>query len=253
VAGFTVRIKICGLTQADEALACIAAGADWIGLNFHPASPRFVDVAKAREIVAALPQPSRVVGLFVDRRSEEVCAVARKLGLSIVQLHGHGPPEDLLVLRGLRIICAFRLGEVADISRMNEFLSRAREIGRSPDAVLIDAYVPGQAGGTGVQIAIEVLDLIPPLPRLILAGGLTPENVAHRVARVRPWMVDVASGVEAAPGLKDPAKVAAFIHAARSIALDGATPSGSAPKFPDDTLASTSKPHAVRSGSSLLS
>jgi phosphoribosylanthranilate isomerase len=88
-------------------------------------------------------------------------------------------------------------------------------MGRSPDAVLVDAQVPGQAGGTARLVAEHVLAEIPPLPRLILAGGLTPENVAERIARARPWMVDVASGVESSPGRKDPAKVAAFIRAAR--------------------------------------
>jgi phosphoribosylanthranilate isomerase len=252
VVGSAVRVKICGLTQAGDALACLAAGADWIGLNFHPDSPRFVSLAQAREIMAALPEPSRVVGVFVDRPSEEVSSVASQLGVSIVQLHGCGPPEDLLVLGSLQIIRAFRLGDVADISRMYQFLSRAREMGRAPDAVMVDSYVPGQAGGTGVQIAVEVLDLIPSLPHLILAGGLTPDNVAQRAARVRPWMVDVASGVETAPGLKDPTKVAAFIRAARSI-LGDENPSVSSPDLLEDTLAFVSKPHAAKSDRSLIS
>ena len=99
---------------------------------------------------------------------------------------------------------------------MSDYLARARAIGRLPDAILIDAYVAGQSGGTGATVASDVLDCIPPLPRLILAGGLTPENVAAKVALVRPWMVDVASGVESSPGRKDPAKVAAFVKAAQS-------------------------------------
>jgi phosphoribosylanthranilate isomerase len=102
---------------------------------------------------------------------------------------------------------------------MNNYLERASAAGRSPDAVLVDAHVLGQVGGTATLVAEDVLAEIPPLPRLILAGGLTPENVAERVARAHPWMVDVASGVESSPGRKDPAKVAAFIQAARRTPL----------------------------------
>jgi phosphoribosylanthranilate isomerase len=98
---------------------------------------------------------------------------------------------------------------------MVRYLRRAEELGRPPDAVLVDSLVPGRAGGSGQAIAADLLSLLPSLPRLILAGGLTPENVADRITRVRPWMVDVASGVESAPGLKDLARVKAFITAAR--------------------------------------
>jgi phosphoribosylanthranilate isomerase len=212
---FHVRVKICGLTQVDQAVACVQAGADLIGLNFHSGSPRFVDLARAGEIIAAIARPAQAVGLFVNRPAEQVAVIADQLGLAYLQLHGDEPPEDLRVLDRFWIIRAFRLGCVADIAAMSHYLERARAGGRSPDAVLVDAHVPNLAGGTATLVAEEVLTELPPLPRLILAGGLTPENVAARVARVRPWMVDVASGVESAPGRKDPAKVAAFIAAAR--------------------------------------
>jgi phosphoribosylanthranilate isomerase len=156
------------------------------------------------------------VGVFVDRPSEEVALFADDLGLQAVQLHGNEPPQDLRALARFWIIRAFRVATPIDIQKMIEFLDQARSLGRSPDAVLLDAAVPGQAGGTGTLMPDEILDLIPPLSRLILAGGLSPENVAERVRRVRPWMVDVASGVESSLGRKDPAKVAAFIRAARS-------------------------------------
>jgi phosphoribosylanthranilate isomerase len=213
--GSAVRIKVCGLTRPDEALACARAGADWIGLNFHPASPRRVDPGAAAEIVAALPPEVEAVGLFVDHPPGEVAALAARLGLRTVQLHGQEPPEDLLVLRHLQIIRAFRLGDAEAVARMVVYLRRCEERGRSPDAVLVDAYVAGQAGGTGQAIAPDLLAQLPPLPRLVLAGGLNPENVAARVEQVRPWMVDVASGVESSPGRKDPARVAAFIRATR--------------------------------------
>jgi len=215
----SVRVKICGLTRVDEAVLCVQAGADLIGLNFHSRSARFVDQSRASEIIAALARPAQAVGLFVNRPAAEVARIADQLGLVYLQLHGDEPPEDLRVLDRFSIIRAFRLGSLADIGAMNNYLERARVAGRSPDAVLVDAHVPGRAGGTATLVADEVLEGIPRLPRLILAGGLTPENVAERVARARPWMVDVASGVESSPGRKDAVKVAAFIQAARRIPL----------------------------------
>jgi phosphoribosylanthranilate isomerase len=217
-----VRVKICGVTSVDDALECVTAGADWIGLNFHPASPRFLDLARAASIVTALPPSVSPVGVFVDRPAAEIAALARSLGLQIVQLHGEEPPEDLLALGHLQLIKAFRLSRAAGWSTVIDYVERARNLGRVPDAILIDAYVPGQAGGTGASVEDELLDAIPPLPRLILAGGLTVENVAAKVARVRPWMVDVASGVESAPGRKDSARVAAFVRAAKSAGFPGA-------------------------------
>lgn len=223
-----VRIKVCGLTRSDEALACLDAGADWIGLNFHPRSSRFVDRGRAEEIIAAIANPARVVGVFVNRPPGEIVREAAELGLEIIQLHGDEPPEDLPRLYPLRVIRAFRLGGPADVPAMLAYLDRARVLGRPPDAVLVDASVPGQAGGTGTVLAEELLDLLPPLSRLILAGGLNPGNVAGKVKQVRPWMVDVASGVESGPGRKDPARVAAFVvavrQARRSAAVDNPHP-----------------------------
>lgn len=210
-----VRVKICGLTRGDEAVACLQAGADLIGLNFHTGSARFVDLDQAGKIIGAIGEPERTVGLFVNRPAGEVAAIAEELGLTRIQLHGDEPPEDLAVLARFWIIRAFRLGCVADIGAMIGYLERSRQAGRSPDAVLVDASVPGRLGGTATLVADTVLAQIPTLPHMILAGGLTPDNVAERVAWVRPWMVDVASGVESSPGRKDPLKVAAFIQAAR--------------------------------------
>jgi len=215
-----LRVKICGLTRVDDAIACARLGAQWIGLNFHPGSPRYVEPEDAAVIVAALPASARAVGVFVDRPASEVAAIANGLGIRIVQLHGNEPPEDLAELRSFEIVRAFRIDRASGWSRVTEYLNRAAELGRAPDAVLIDRQVPGEMGGTGVIVADDVLDSIPPLPRLILAGGLTPENVAARAARVRPWMVDVASGVESSRGLKDLTRVAAFIGAARAAGID---------------------------------
>ncbi len=216
-----VRVKVCGLTRADDAIACARLGVDWIGLNFHPGSPRCVDVTAAAEIIAALPASTQAVGVFVDRPPSDIAQIAESLGLEIVQLHGHEPAEDLLALGRLRVIRAFGLGSRSSWDGVMEYLQRARELGRLPDAVLFDAWVAGLAGGTGATIADEILAAVPavPLPKVILAGGLYAGNVADRVARVRPWMVDVASGVESAPGKKAADQIAAFVAAARSVVL----------------------------------
>jgi len=210
-----IKIKICGLTSVGDALACVSGGADWIGLNFHPGSSRRIDPSLASEIVAALPPTAHAVGLFVDRPPDEVASLADRVGLKTVQLHGDEPPTDLVAIGHLRIVRAFRLGDAEAVARMLRYLGRSEELGRPPYAILIDGHVAGQPGGTGHAIDLEILRVLPSLPNLILAGGLTPENVAGRIVQVRPWMVDVASGVESAPGCKDPERVAAFVRAAR--------------------------------------
>jgi phosphoribosylanthranilate isomerase len=205
-------VKICGLTDPAEALSCVEAGAHWVGLNFHPPSPRFVTDDAARAVLSALPDPAaRAVGLFVDRAPGFIQDTCDRLGLRVVQLHGDEPDSIIADLQrdGLTVIRAVRIGSTADLERLAAMLDRA-----APDAVLVDAFVPGQAGGTGKTIAMDLLERLPPLPRLVLAGGLDAANVAGLVARVRPWMVDVASGVESSPGRKDLARVAAFITAA---------------------------------------
>lgn len=210
-----MRVKICGLTRSDEAVACLQAGADLIGLNFHFSSPRFVDFSRARQIVSATGRPAQVVGLFVNTPAEQIALIAEELGLLWVQLHGEESPEDLRVLDRFQIIRAFRIGSTAHIVEMSRYLDQCQAAGRLPDAVLVDAFVPGQAGGTATVVSEDILAQVPRFQRLIIAGGLTPENVASRVERSRPWMVDVASGVESSPGRKDLTKVTAFIQAAR--------------------------------------
>jgi phosphoribosylanthranilate isomerase len=207
---------MCGLTRVDEAVECVRAGADWIGLNFHPGSPRFISLDLAREIMNAIPRPARAVGLFVNRPADEVARIAEDLGLGIVQLHGDEPPAELQVLDRFLIVKAFRVGAEADVIGLQAYLAEAKRLGRVPDALLVDAQVPGRAGGTSMMVPDFLLDRLPAHPRLILAGGLSPQNVAAKIARVRPWMVDVASGVESVPGRKDPDRVRAFIQAARS-------------------------------------
>lgn len=211
-------VKICGLRSVNDALEASRAGAHWIGLNFHPKSARFVAIDQAAEIVRALPDSTEAVGLFVDRPVEEVREIAKAAGLRIVQLHGNEPVEDAAALAnaGLRIVRAFRVKDAESIAAMTDYLGDCQGNGVTLEGVLVDAYVPGLMGGTGQSIDDELLERLPPLPRLILAGGLTPENAADRIARARPWMVDVAGGVESAPGRKDLDKVRRFIQAARS-------------------------------------
>lgn len=212
-----VLVKVCGITSAADAHMVEAAGADWVGLNFHPPSPRYIGGdARAVEVRAAL-RSACPVGLFVDRPREEVAERASRLGLATVQLHGDEPPDDVAWLKraGLMVVRAFRLKDEEAIARLTAYLERCSEQGGAPDAVLVDAYVAGVPGGTGRTIADSLLEHLPALPNLILAGGLTPENVAGRVAAVRPWMVDVAGGVESAPGRKDRDLVAAFVRQAR--------------------------------------
>ena len=211
-----MKVKVCGLTTPADAIAGFAAGLDWVGLNFHPRSPRFVDPERAVAIRTALGGRAGVVGLFVDRPAEEVVATSEAVGLDFVQLHGDEPPEYLAGLGTLRIVRAFRLKDARSADAVRSYLERAERLGHPPYAVLIDASVPGLEGGTGVAIADELLGLIPSHPRLILAGGLTPENVAGRAIRVGPWMVDVASGVESAPGRKSAERIVAFVAAARA-------------------------------------
>jgi phosphoribosylanthranilate isomerase len=229
-------IKICGVTTADDARMVAGSGADWIGLNFHPGSKRYIAPDRAPGLVAARAGLAEPVGLFVDRLPAEIARESERAGVQIVQLHGDEPAETVRDLKrdGYQVIRAFRLADRASLDRMEAWLVYAAEIDGLPDAVLVDAFVPGQPGGTGHAIATEVLDhladrlntspflathheAIAQVPRLILAGGLTPENVAEAATRVRPWMVDVASGVESSPGRKDRDRVLQFIRAARSV------------------------------------
>ncbi len=209
----SVHIKVCGLTRREDVYACISAGVDWMGLNFHPTSPRGISRDVAAQLLSDLPPSITPVGLFVDRPAHEVAEYAADLSLPVVQLHGHEPPEDLLALGHLQIIRAFRLGDTASIQALTDYLARASALGRAPDYVLVDAHVANLPGGTGQSIPDRLLRLLPPHSRLILAGGLTPENVAERIQLARPWMVDVASGVESSPGIKDAARIKAFVDA----------------------------------------
>lgn len=211
------RIKICGITNLSDALIAARAGADAVGLNFFNKSRRFVKPEFAREIVSAMPADVLKVGVFVNHDAEQIATIANNVGLDCVQLHGDEHPELLSQLPSdVRIIRAHRCGP-GGLTVLAKFLDECRTAGRSPDAVLLDADAGAEFGGTG-QVADwarinSERDLLVGLP-LILAGGLTPENVAAGIAAVRPSGVDVASGVEREPGCKDPDRVTEFTAAA---------------------------------------
>ncbi|MGL4549692.1 MAG: phosphoribosylanthranilate isomerase [Gemmataceae bacterium] len=211
-----VRIKICGVITPADARFAADAGADAVGLNFYPQSPRFVTPQQAAALVRALPAFTAAVGVFVGVPLRQVCAVAFQLGLRGVQTYDDQPPaEDTFPFAH---VPAFRVRDAAGLDHVRRFVAAATALGQTPAAVLIDSHVEGQMGGTGHRAPWELLKGFDVGVPLVLAGGLTPDNVAEAVAVVRPWGVDVASGVEAAPGVKDPDKVARFVQNARAAA-----------------------------------
>jgi phosphoribosylanthranilate isomerase len=217
------RIKICGITNREDAISAIDAGADAIGLNFFSGSKRFVNFLAAKEIVGKLPGDCLKVGVFVNHPAEDLNSIAETVGIDAVQLHGDQPPAFLLdVDPRYPILRVYRIGASGFIP-MKADLLMCRKFGREPDAVLIDTLATGEFGGTGQTLdwhtladRMELLNFDHTTPlRLVLAGGLTPENVAEAIRIVRPYGVDVASGVESAPGKKDPHKVRDFVSEAR--------------------------------------
>jgi phosphoribosylanthranilate isomerase len=199
------RVKICGVTSVQDLELCVDAGADAIGFNFYARSPRRVDLEAAKRLVQALAGRALAVGVFVDASFDQIEVVKARTGIGCVQLHGAEPPELLARL----LPHAYKAIRVRDASSLAE----ARRVGG--EHILLDAYVPGQPGGTGARFDWELAAELAAERQVTLAGGLEPANVAAAVARVRPYCVDVASGVEVAPGRKDAAKVREFIRAAK--------------------------------------
>lgn len=197
------RIKICGITRSEDALAAARAGADAIGLVFAPGSKRCLDVEKARAITNTLPPFMQVVGLFMDQPADEVFRIIETVPLDILQFHGLEDPRYCRQF-GRRFLKAVGLANLDD---------PATVIDQYPDAagILLDSHVHGKAGGTGETANWQELPQVTALP-VILAGGLDPENVGEAVRIVQPFAVDVSSGVESTPGLKDPALMQAFIE-----------------------------------------
>lgn len=198
------RIKICGMTSVADAVHAVEAGADAIGLIFWPRSKRAIDVERAQAITRELPPLVSVVGVFVDETPDNVRTIADAVGLSAVQLHGQERVADWArfprpVLKALPL---------------DAYAASPWRTARA--AILVDAHDPVTIGGTGRTIDWQAAQTIAATRPLVLAGGLTPENVGDAVRTVAPWGVDVASGVEQSPGVKDPARVRAFIDAVRA-------------------------------------
>jgi phosphoribosylanthranilate isomerase len=201
------RIKICGITSVEDALAAARLGADAIGLVFYPPSPRYVEVEQAAEIAAALPPFVTTVGLFVNADEQTIADVISRVRIDLIQFHGN-ECKDYCGLHQRPYIKAVRMSDDVDLdNQLNDF-SQAR-------GLLLDTYKAGVPGGTGEQFN---WDRVPAhlADKIILAGGLTPENVKDAVAQVHPYAVDVSGGVESAPGKKDTEKMARFIEAVRS-------------------------------------
>jgi phosphoribosylanthranilate isomerase len=214
------RIKICGVTDVGDALAAIEAGADAIGLNFYEGSCRFVDIDKARRIAEANRDAVKCVGVFVNSPATVVHEIADKFGLQYVQLHGDEPPAFLRTLNcNAGIIRARRIDAAGMQPILNDLLECRQFSKTQPRALLVDATTPGRYGGSGRVADWHALagfrEFIGDTP-LILAGGLTPDNVAEAIRIVRPDAVDVASGVESSPGKKDSSKMRAFVAVARA-------------------------------------
>lgn len=204
----SVRVKICGVTSVTDAVAAVQGGADLIGLNFYPLSPRYVDLPTALEIRAVIPAEVWCVGVFVNASRAHITAHAEKLTLDALQFHGD---EDTADLQGWSCATIRAVRMRPDDPLPDWEPSRT-------DYLLLDTYKPGRYGGTGEVFSWDRVAAAPPhyVSRLILAGGLTAENVTEAVRAVRPWGVDVASGVECAPGRKDPEKIRAFIANAKT-------------------------------------
>ena len=201
----SVVVKICGVCTVDDARAAVDAGADLLGLNFVPASPRHLDPTAARTIARAVPG-TPLVGVFVDAPRATVARIAADLGLAGLQFHGAESPADC---RGWEqwTIKAVRARPGDDVA--------ARMADYDTTYVLLDSYVEGVAGGTGTVLDPVVAAGLPP-ERLFVAGGLRPDTVAQVVQRIRPYGVDVASGVERSPGVKDHGKIQEFIRRAKA-------------------------------------
>jgi len=200
----TLKVKICGVTRLEDALAAVRLGADALGFNFWPRSKRYLPPAEARAIVRSLPPLVTAVGVFVDPTREEVLRAADASGISVAQLHGDEPPQ-LCVSLPIPVLKAIRVADAHALALLASY---------EVQGFLLDAPTPGY-GGSGATfdwtLAAEVAREFP----IVLAGGLSPENVVEAVRTVRPFGVDVASGVESAPGVKDHEKLRLFIERAK--------------------------------------
>lgn len=203
------RTKICGITRVEDALAAAEAGVDAIGLNFYPKSPRFVSAEKAAEIVSALPSFVTTVGLFVNPSSREVDEILDQVPLDLLQFHGDETPR-FCALFSRPYLKALRVKPDTDVAALAQDYHDSR-------GLLLDAWHPEHFGGTGHTFDWKLIKPGERSSRIILAGGLTPANVAEAIRTVHPWAVDVSSGVEESPGIKSHSLMQAFISEVRRV------------------------------------
>jgi phosphoribosylanthranilate isomerase len=202
-----IRVKICGITSEKDALAAVESGADALGFVFYPQSPRSIKPEHAKKIIAAVPPFVSTVGVFVDRPTAEIEDICSFTGINIVQLHGSEPPADCRISK--KVIKAFRIKEMSDLSMLTDYSNAS--------AFLLDTYSDIAIGGTGQVFNWEVAVEARKLGKIILAGGLSPDNIEDAIRTVHPYAVDVSSGVEGTEkGKKDPAKLKFFIQKAKS-------------------------------------
>lgn len=214
-----MKVKICGLRTIDEALIALEAGADLLGFNFYPPSPRFISPSDCAQLIARIRDRGSsgvFVGVFVNQSAAEIKTILNECGLDLAQLSGDEPAETLAAL-GERGFKAFRPVNTEDLEECERSYPR-RSIA---PAWLIDGRRPGAYGGTGKKADWRLARAIAQRSPILLAGGLNPDNVGVAIRDVRPWGVDVASGVECAPGEKDPRKVVDFIAAVRQFEQEG--------------------------------
>jgi phosphoribosylanthranilate isomerase len=223
------RVKICGITNVDDARCAAEAGADFLGFVFYPPSPRCVTPERAAMIVRAIrrergAEAPRFVGVFVNAPATGVRAILDGVGLDLAQLHGDEPPAEIRALhpRAFKALRPQTRAEAeAAVAAYGDAVPPAGAI--AAPQFLVDAYHPAQFGGTGIPADLVVARSLAQRFRLLLAGGLTPETVGAAIAVVGPWGVDVSSGVERAKGVKDHARVRAFIQAVRAADAAGAS------------------------------
>jgi phosphoribosylanthranilate isomerase len=217
-------VKICGIRDVSTAGMVAGFGPDAIGLNFYPSSPRFVDLETAKGIAQTVPESLQVVGVFVNPPLCEIATVAYQARLDFAQLHGDEPPEFLQEIHeslpDVRLIRAWRMGSEG-LEDWASYFEECQKLGVPLAGCLLDARAPGVYGGSGKTVAWDVVSRdyqFGDWPPLILAGGLTARNIAQAIQTVRPYGVDVASGVESTAAVKDPEQVRAFIAKARNSA-----------------------------------
>jgi phosphoribosylanthranilate isomerase len=199
-------IKICGLTSLEQALSCVELGVDWLGLNCWNGSSRYITAEKAMEIVAGLPESITTVGVFVNESADSLESIMRETGMDLAQLHGDESADSCKRIT-VPWFKAFRVSPEFQPQRIQDY---------GCETFLLDAYSKTHYGGSGQTIDWELASAVSGMGKLILAGGLAPDHVAEAVKKVRPWGVDVCSGVESEPGIKDLLKVKTFINNIRN-------------------------------------